>query len=69
MKCYDCTLEARDETVAVGVCRGCGLFTCSDHSEVVPAAVHRPNGLGASYSRLSGRRVVCLTCRAAETAR
>lgn len=69
MKCYDCDTEARTDTSAIGVCDRCGPLTCQDHSHVVPAGVLVPNGLGRTLSPLPARRVVCHTCRAAETAR
>ncbi|MER7968412.1 MULTISPECIES: DUF2180 family protein [unclassified Streptomyces] len=68
MKCYDCTQEVREGTVAIGVCSGCGLFTCQDHSDVVAVPVARLNGLGTSHRRAPARTVVCRTCRAAGAA-
>lgn len=62
MKCYDCTLEVREDSVAIGVCNRCGLFTCQDHSDVVSVPVVLSNGLGSSYQRTPARSVVCRTC-------
>ncbi|AZS89446.1 DUF2180 family protein [Streptomyces griseoviridis] len=68
MKCYDCTQEVREGTVAIGVCNRCGLFTCQDHSDVVAVPVVRASGLGASHRRGPARSVVCRTCRGAGAA-
>ncbi|WP_210593957.1 DUF2180 family protein [Streptomyces sp. GESEQ-35] len=67
MKCYDCTQEGRDDTLGIGVCARCGLFTCQDHAQIVRESVQQHSGLARTTSRLLARRVVCTTCRAAET--
>ncbi|MFF3563788.1 DUF2180 family protein [Streptomyces sp. NPDC002574] len=67
MKCYDCLQEARRDTEEIGICSRCNLFVCADHALVIRHLVHQPNGLGRATSRLPARRLVCTTCRAAET--
>ncbi|MEU6340856.1 MULTISPECIES: DUF2180 family protein [unclassified Streptomyces] len=67
MKCYDCLQEARTDADGIGICSRCNLFVCADHAQVVRQLLHQPNGLGRSTSRLPARRLVCTTCRAAET--
>ncbi|MFI6080223.1 DUF2180 family protein [Streptomyces sp. NPDC051217] len=67
MNCYDCTQEGRVDTVGIGVCARCGLFTCQDHAQIVREHVQQRNGLARTTSRLPARRVVCTICRTAET--
>ncbi|MEU1852243.1 DUF2180 family protein [Streptomyces sp. NPDC019990] len=68
MRCYDCLQEARSDTDGIGVCSRCGLATCEDHAHVHRVSVPRQVGMGASYSRIPARRVVCHTCDSAERA-
>ncbi|MFJ4685781.1 DUF2180 family protein [Streptomyces sp. NPDC091377] len=68
MTCYDCTLEDRAGTSAVGVCARCGLAACQDHARVLTAQVSQSNGLGPSTAPVRARRFVCGTCHTAETA-
>nr|WTB28255.1 DUF2180 family protein [Streptomyces sp. NBC_00830]WTB35826.1 DUF2180 family protein [Streptomyces sp. NBC_00830] len=69
MNCYDCTQQGRNGTTGIGVCSRCGLFTCQEHARIVRESVQQPNGITRTTSRLLARRVVCTTCRAAETVR
>jgi len=68
MRCYDCLQEARSDTTGIGVCSRCGLVTCENHARVRQAQVTRQIGMGAAYSPIPARRVVCHTCDMAETA-
>ena len=68
MKCYDCDLTGKDDSVAIGICQRCSLVVCPDHGHVTQTAVHRPNGMGRSTSARPARRVVCRTCHSAELA-
>ncbi|WP_409467328.1 DUF2180 family protein [Streptomyces sp. HC307] len=69
MNCYDCIQQGRDDSTGIGVCARCGVFACQDHAHIVREHVQQPNGVTRTTSRLLARRVVCTTCRAAETAR
>ncbi|RCG13960.1 DUF2180 family protein [Streptomyces diacarni] len=69
MKCYDCAVTgdtATEDTVAIGVCRRCGLVVCADHGRVTQVLVHRPNGVGKATSDRPARRVLCSPCHSAE---
>ncbi|GAA3310303.1 DUF2180 family protein [Streptomyces cinereospinus] len=67
MMCYDCTEEGRTDTVGIGICARCGLFTCRDHAQIVREQVEQFTGLARPAGRPSVRRAVCTTCRVAET--
>ncbi|KOV74833.1 hypothetical protein ADL00_00580 [Streptomyces sp. AS58] len=67
MHCFDCAQEGRD-SAGVGVCTSCGLFICGDHARITGTEVQRTIGVLPRSSPLAARRLVCVPCRAAETA-
>ncbi|MEV7287451.1 DUF2180 family protein [Streptomyces sp. NPDC093252] len=68
MTCYDCTLQDRTDTAAIGVCARCGLAACRDHARVLVAQVSQGNGMGPSTGPVAARRFVCTACHTAERA-
>ncbi|MFJ4466956.1 DUF2180 family protein [Streptomyces sp. NPDC089424] len=68
MYCFDCAQEGRDSIGGIGVCTACGLITCGEHAHITETDIRRPVDLGPHTSPHATRRLICLTCRAAETA-
>ncbi|MEU2617756.1 DUF2180 family protein [Streptomyces sp. NPDC007157] len=66
MHCYDCAQDGRDDTIGIGACTRCGLFTCADHSRILRTTVQRPIGVIPMTSVRPARRLVCGSCRTAE---
>lgn len=68
MTCYDCVLEDRTGTPAIGVCARCGLAACQNHARVLTSLISQVNGMGVSTGPVPARRFVCTACHTAETA-